>query len=130
MKIVTVDRNFSENFGKKYIPKVYINLLIDELDKHKYMPVLSKVTENLNISKQDILNVIKLENIIVSQVDANYIIRFNNVLIKSGVFLEQLIDYINDGDLSFRGCNMFNNAVDYLNNHMRTIYRYYILGGE
>ncbi len=130
MKTVAFNKNFGENFAKKYVPKIYIGLIRDELNKKKYTSLLTHIKEKFNITKTDIINVTKTENIAVSQVENNYTICFKDILIKSKMTFEQLIDYINDGDLSFKGYNMFNKITTYVNNHIRTIYHYYLIRGD
>src|SRR5574344_2043941 len=110
MKNVIVDKNFSADFGEKYLPKVYVSLVKDELNKKKYNALFIKIKEKLNITKKDILDAIKIENIRVSHLGDKYNITFKNIKLNINTSFEQLIDYINDGDLSFRGYNVFNNA--------------------
>lgn len=130
MKNVIVDKNFSADFGQNYLPKVYISLIKDELNNKKYAALFTKINEKLNITKKEILDAIKIENISISRIGDKYSITFKNIRLNINTSFEQLIDYINDGDLSFRGYNVFNNATDYANEHIKTIYRYYLMKGN
>ena len=58
-----------------------------------------KIKEKFNVTKKDILDAIKIENIKVSQLGDKYIITFKNIQLNINTSFEQLIDYINDGDL-------------------------------
>ena len=130
MRTLIANKIFGQEFGQTYLPKIYIKMLKEEINKKKYIPTLVKVKEKRNITKNEILNCVKIENLVVSQVEDNYVIRFNDIMIKAGVPFEQVVDYINDGDLSFRGCNLFNNVTNYINRNVRTINRYYLMGGQ
>ena len=130
MKTLSINKNFGSEFNQKYMPKIYIKLLKTEINKKQYIPIMVKVKEKFNITKQEVLNCIKIENLVVSQVEDTYVVRFNDIMIKAGVPFEQIVDYINDGDVSFRGCNLFNNIVNYINGNIRTINRYYLMGGQ
>jgi len=130
MKTLSVSKIFGQKFGKEYVPKIYIRLILEELAKRKYVPILVKVKEKFGITKNDLQQMIKIENIIVSQLGDAYVIRFNDRLIKDNLSIEQVLDYINDGDLTFRGSNLFNNIIKYVNNNIRTINRYYLMRGD
>lgn len=130
MKTLSVSKVFGQAFGKEYVPKIYLRLILEELAKRKYVPILIKVKEKFGITKNDLQQMIKIENIIVSQLEDDYVIRFNDKLIKDNLSLEQVLDYINDGDLTFRGSNLFNNIIKYVNNNIRTINRYYLMKGD
>ena len=130
MKTLSVSKVFGQNFGKEYVPKIYLRLILEELTKRKYVPILIKVKEKFGITKNDLQQMIKIENIIVSQLEDDYVIRFNDKLIKANLSIEQVLDYINDGDLTFRGSNLFNNIIKYVNNNIRTINRYYLMRGD
>lgn len=129
MRSITVNKKFGYTFSKKYIPKLYVRMIKEELAKGKHRTTLLKVFEKFNVTKEDLLNVITINNIIVSQVKDDYIVRFNKVLVKEKVSLEHVIDYANDGDLSFRGSNLFNNITKYINKNIRLINRYYLMKG-
>lgn len=130
MKTLSVNKVFGQTFGKEYVPKIYLRLILEELAKRKYVPILIKVREKFGITKNDLQQMIKIENIIVSQLEDDYVIRFNDKLIKANLSIEQVLDYINDGDLTFRGSNLFNNIIKYVNNNIRTINRYYLMRGD
>lgn len=130
MKMLYINRIYSEKFAKKYVPNIYVSMLKDAFNNKKYTAIISKAAEKFNITKNDILAAIKIENIIVSQLEDNYVIHFNDVLIRNKISLEQVLDYINDGDLSFKGYNIVNQIINYINTNIRTIHSYYLLKGD
>ena len=130
MKILSFNKTLGKNFGKKYIPKIYIRLISDELRKKDYNSILNKVNEKYKIDKNTFKKALHPKNIIVSEFNGQYVVSFNQIALKEGVLLEQIINYINDGDLSFRGCNLFDNIISYISTNIRTIYMYYLMRGE
>lgn len=130
MKTLSFNKTLGKNFSKKYIPKIYIRLILDELRKKKYDSILNKVTEKYKIDKNTFKKALHPKNINVSEVNGQYIVSFNQIALKEGVMLEQIINYINDGDLSFRGCNLFDNIISYISTNIRIIYIYYLMRGE
>jgi len=129
MKTVIFSKKLGDVFGKKYMPKLYINLLVDEINNKKYVPLLLRLNETFNITKSDLVKAINIENLIVSEFDGQYVLYFNDVKIKNSISLKQVIDYMNDGDLSLRGYNLFNEIVSYINNNIFMINQYYLMRG-
>lgn len=129
MKPIMISISFSEAFAKSFIPNLYVSLLKEELRKSNNNDMMQKAVAKFGITKKDIINLINIKNITISQVNDFYAVRFNNNRIGK-IFLEPLLDFINDGDLSNKGSNIFHNTILYINNHIRTIYYYYLMKGE
>lgn len=131
MKTIIFTDAYGEDFGKNYIPKVYISLLLEELDNQKYVAILDYIKEHLAISKEEIENFITIENISVSKFNNNYVVRFKVMnKIKDNLSFNQLVNFINDGNLSMRGYNLFDKVVSYINNNIDMIYKYYLMRGN
>jgi len=130
MKIVIFSKTLGSDFSRKYLPKVYVSMIVNELNKQKYIPLMSQLNKKFNITKIDLITAINVKNIIVSSVDNCYTLQFNNIPIKNSLMLGQIIDYCNDGDIAFRGYDVFNKITSYINNNIRTIYMYYLLQGD
>lgn len=131
MKTIIFTDAYGEDFGKNYIPKVYISLLLEELDNQKYIAILDYIKEHLAISKEEIENFITVENISVSKFNNNYVVRFKVMnKIKDNLSFNQLVSFINDGNLSMRGYNLFDKVVSYINNNIDMIYKYYLMRGN
>lgn len=130
MKLVRADKTMGESFGKNYLPKIYINILLEELKKPEYIQMFTIIKEKFNISKDDFKKYIKFENTIVSKINDQYIINFRDIIIKQSVSLVQIINFINDGNLNVKGYNLFNNVASYINTNIENIYMYYLMRGD
>ena len=130
MKTISINTSMGEYFGKKFIPKLYIRLLLAELHKGKYAALIPELKRQFDMNNVNFEEFINLENITVSESNMQYHIGFINTSISENLRLFQMINFINDGNLSFKGYNIFNKITSYINNNIQNIYMFYLMQGD
>jgi hypothetical protein len=124
MKRLIVKAKYGQDFTHVKLPKLFLKLITSELSKPINITVLTYIRDNYNINKPQLIALLKA-NLRVSGYADNIIIDFNNAKIneEENLYLETIIDFINDGNLQFRGSNIINNIINYLEANLDSLYR-------
>lgn len=139
MKRLILKADYGQDFTHNRLPKLLLRLVVSELNKRSNIRVLTYIRDNYKLNKSEIIMLLR-NNLRVSIYVDKVIICFNNVKIREELddmgnvinvlYLETIIDFINYGNRECRGTNAINNVISYLQNHIPTLYKLYVMRGS
>ena len=126
MKRLIVKATYGQDFTYRKLPKLFFKLISAELSKPINITILTYIRDNYNINKPQLMMLLKA-NLRVSGYADNVIIEFDNVKVGENengpIYLQTIVDFINDGNLQIRGSNIINNIINYLEAHLDSLYK-------
>lgn len=126
MRALIVKAKYGQMFTHFKLPKLFLKLVVSELNKPENLQVISHIRDTYKIPKVQLIAALR-NNIKVSGYADNIIISFNNIKLinndKEEVYLETLINFINYGNREVRGNLAINKIISYLEDHIDTLYK-------
>ena len=126
MRALIVKAKYGQMFTHFKLPKLFLKLVVSELNKPENLQVISHIRDTYKIPKMQLIAAFR-NNIKVSGYADNIIISFNNIKLinndKEEVYLETLINFINYGNREVRGNLAINKIISYLEDHIDTLYK-------
>lgn len=122
---IYIENTFNPDFTKRCLCNYLSKLFNDEITDEIYKQHLNYLDKTYSIKLEDLQKAFKKAIHCVKTVD-NFIIFCDTATLVKNQNLNTLLDFINYGNLSYRGTNILSKLERAIKNNLITLYRYYL----